>query len=292
MSLNVIIITAFMIPLNQKKRLISIFQFLGLYVLGFLLMGFAINSFSGVETKEKEALDKQIKKLEGQIRVKDSLMEVEKRRWEELRQNAQIADSFTTTLQKLEDELSKALALGAAGNNTAGDRRDDIAGVERKIRYELKNLNGIPEGSLQDTIRKHMASGFNKMLVAKNSLRALQANILKEDADNEVLVENANLKTELNQLKSSQAAGNKLNNCELNLGNKKQKIEDFAGTVKEETKLISGLIKDLEEIQEDIKSFLGNDKGVKNKLSNKIDDLEQVADRLSTLEEQMKSAAK
>lgn len=281
-----------MSPLNQKKRLISIFQFIGVYVLGLVFLGFAISSFTGVKNDEKEALKNQVKELKAQILVQDSVNKVEEQHWKHLINKAIIADSMALSIQNLEKELSAALALGEAGVMNAADRREDIEGVERKIRYELRNMEALPEASPQAMIGKNLAAVYQKMMVAKGSLRALQSNRLREDEANEAAVENTRLRNEIANLQTSQQNDNKLNTCNLTLSGKKQKIEEFAEAVKGESALIKKLVEDLQEIQENIKSFLGNDKNEKNNLKNKIAELEKVAVSIDKIEAQMRIAVK
>lgn len=279
-------------PLNYKKRLISIFQFIGVYALGLILLGFAVSSFMGVSGDEKEALEMQVAELTRQVHKQDSTMKVDSLRWESLNQKANEVDSLANSIQKLDEELSAALAMKEAGRTNAENRKRDIAGVTRNIRYELESLRGKPDSDLQGEIGTRLADAFHKMLTAKSSFRDLQGNIIQDQSDNELMLKNSELQGKIDQLISSKAVGNKLSNCEQKLGDTKNEITEFIGIVDLQSELIDEISKELETIRDEIGSFLGKDKQERVSLSNKINELNGIVKDLKLMKTQMEKASK
>ena len=280
-------------PLNQKKRLISIFQFIGVYLLGFVLLGFVITSFQGVTGDEKIALNQRIDELEQQLAAKDSLIQADKAVWELLAQKAKDADSLAQSIENLENLLKTNVALGPAGDLTAASQRQEIQLIEREILNQFfGGLGNISEKSLQGEMRNYLNNAYRNMVAAKSSVRSLQNSISEDNTDDELQLKNAQLQNQLQQLQMDQKVGNQLKSCNDKLAEVKGEMETFSGTTGQYAGTLKEIATELERIQGEIRNFLGGDKKEKEDLDKKINDLKRLEGDLTRLATDMKAAAK
>ena len=293
-------------PVNKKERLVSILQFVAIYLIGFILFGLAVSSFKGISATETEAKQQLIDELTLQLAQKDSAINVEKERWAYMINRSVKIDSMFDNIERFSQDLDKLMQEETSITLDMEDLIKDIQRNERGISAELRDWeNHFQGGSQQRELAASVTEAYEGSIDSHSALRRFKERIVEEQENSELMMQQEALlqkeqeikemerqqQVKASQSKAQNAIADQLSDCDEKLEEKSKKFTEFSDNISSQAEAITTLSDDLRKAEAEIRNFLGNDKEVKATLNRKIDDLNKISADMRLLASQMSFAA-